>query len=281
MEQLRFRPKKLPKSRWIDAPELRILPMGDFQYAGEDGDTDVKRLRKYVDFGIKNDFYFIGVGDYTDFASPSNRAALHAAGSKFYDSTFKAIDKGAEVFLDELKEILEPTIGRWIHLLRGHHYFTFSDGTDTDYRLAEFLNAPFGGDCALVTVEFSNGRKVLRENIWSHHGAGGGMTIAAPLNRLQRMAGHFDARVFITGHQHKQAIAQIPRIGVGEDRKIFLISIGGLLRGYQIGRKNAMGIPEGGYPEKKMLVPVSLGFPSVYMRPIFAENRVDITAEET
>ena len=107
MELITFRPKNLPKSRWIDAPELRILPIGDIQWAGYDGDTDHKRLKKYIEFGMKNDFYFMGLGDYTDFASPSNRQSLHEAGSRFYDSTFKAIDKGAQIFLEELEEILD------------------------------------------------------------------------------------------------------------------------------------------------------------------------------
>ena len=96
------------------------------------------------------------------------------------------------------------------------------------------------------------------------------------------MTPHFPGtRLFAVGHFSKQTITQIPGITGESDDKIFLVSAGAMMKGYNIGRVNERGIPEGSYVEKMMLPPASLGWPAVYFRPIFNEGRIDITAEET
>ena len=90
--------------------ETLIIPLGDIQLQHNRDTVDMDRLKKLVDFGVENDAYYIGMGDFIDMESPSNRMFLR--GSTLYDSALDALDAAAEELEDELKEVLKPTIGR-------------------------------------------------------------------------------------------------------------------------------------------------------------------------
>ena len=75
--------------------ETVIIPIGDLQLhldsEGGTGPCDFDRFKEVIEWGVENDAYYIGMGDFVDFASPSNRAKMQAsiAGGDFYDSTFR------------------------------------------------------------------------------------------------------------------------------------------------------------------------------------------------
>lgn len=100
----------------FDKP-LKLIPLGDL-HAGCDG-FDGDRLHRMVKQAVKDDCWFYGMGDYTDFASTSNRERL--SDPKVHETSRSLIDRAADIVLDELKEILEPTRGRWLGLLEGNH----------------------------------------------------------------------------------------------------------------------------------------------------------------
>ena len=138
--------------------EVRIMPISDIQYGA--AGCDVDRLRRHLKWGVANDFYFIGLGDYVDVMSPSNRRKWAEAG--FYDSVREAMDEKMDRVGKEIQRILEPTKGRWLGLLTGHHFHEFQDGTTTDTRLAAYLETKFMGDGAAVSIlEFKHPRSKL------------------------------------------------------------------------------------------------------------------------
>lgn len=265
----RFTTKSLP---W---KELRLMPIGDIQYTGlPDDPCDLDRLVRHLEWGVKNDVVFVGMGDYSDFASPSNRQRIKAAA--LYDAATAVIEDAAERGLNKLKEAMAPTQGRWLGLLEGHHFYEFEDGTTTDQQLARFLGAPFLGSCAMLRLVFrreTNGKRGMPCIIWAHHGVGGGQTVAAPLNLLQKVATHFEADIYLMGHQHKAVSALLDRLYITThgkpilyDRTKALVATGSFLKGYMQGSKKG-GRPQGTYVERRMLMPVALGGPLISITP--------------
>src|SRR3990167_5634263 len=48
------------KSHWLPVQETRLIPIGDIQYGAS---SDIERLKRYLDWGMKQKAYFVGMGD--------------------------------------------------------------------------------------------------------------------------------------------------------------------------------------------------------------------------
>lgn len=273
---------------WAEGEAL-IAPLGDIQfmlpplddngkYVEEQQECHVELLKAHIARVLEHpNPWFIGMGDYVDFGSPSNRGRLKALmdAGELYDGAETAIDQAAQMNLDALEEVLEPTKGRWLGLLEGHHFWTYSNGDTSDTRLAKFLGCPYLGTCAMVRVQFSqrsvndNKRNPANLIIWGHHGRGGGLLQSSPLNKMEHVVKAFDADVYLLGHHHKQVGAKMQRIvpqfsarKVSRHRlhhkDILITGTGGWLRGYLRGSKRH-GRASGTYVEAGMMNPVALG----------------------
>ena len=261
---------------------ILVLPVGDIQWLGfPDEDVAIDMLSRHIQWGVDHKAYFIGMGDYIDAFSPSNRARLKEAG--LYDSSHRVIDKTADDLLETLYEkALAPSKGRWLGMLEGHHYHQYSDGTTSDQQLCRMLEAPFLGTSAFVRLNFSFGTKTSKGDvkIWAHHGVGSGQRAGAPLNKLELLPAYWDADIFLMGHHHKKVatpldriVAHFPHIGsrtppVLIHKTVLLVGTGGFLKGYVADRRCGP-VPRGSYVEMKMLAPVSLGGPLIRIRPRF------------
>ena len=243
---------------------VTLMPIGDAQ-VGADA-SDLKRLRTHVDWGFHTKHaLFLGMGDYVDMASPSNRRILKSAG--LYDTVTEALQAKAT---EDIKTFLGATWdskGSWLGLLQGHHYMDMADGTTSDTHIAEALRAPFLGDCALVRIIFDKHKDVdglpVKADIWCHHGRGGGASVAAPINYLEKIARGFDADIYLMGHQHKKIAAPIDELyytrgGHMLHHTKMLACTGSFLRGY-LDTSYSEGRAGGTYVEKGMMTPVSLG----------------------
>lgn len=251
-----------------DNEPVLLMPVGDIQWFGEHQDVALKMLRRHIQWGVDHNAYFIGMGDYVDTFSPSNRQRLQAAG--IYDSGKKFIDKSAKALVRELyEEAFAPSRGRWLGLLAGHHYHRYSSGATTDHDLCELLDTRFLGDCTITRMRFNYKpaakATVGTVSVWAHHGVGSGSRIAAPLNKLDALPVYWpDCQIFLIGHHHKKVAAPIdqcvpvwPHSPLQEPKLIHRTAIaactGGFLKGYVEGRES------GTYVEKGMLSPVALG----------------------
>lgn len=260
--------------------ETILIPLGDIQLGpalrGQSRATHLKRLRAVVQWGVDHNAYWQGMGDFSDVASPSNREALRAA--RLYDTVRDTLEEGALDTLEELQDILKPTVGRWTGLVEGHHTWVFEDGTTTDTRMATFLDCRFLGSSALITgrlpAEGQHKQPIVKLSAW--HGEGGGGTLGAPLNKLERMVGDREADIYMMGHYHKAMATKKPRLGtVGGERggdprivhrDLLLVVTGSFMRSYQQGSKRD-GRPGGGYAEKAGMSPAALGVVACFIRP--------------
>ena len=180
---------------------VTLMPIGDAQVGVEA--ADLKRLKSHMEWGFHTKHaLFLGMGDYVDMASPSNRRTLKAAG--LYDTVTEALQVKAQ---EDIKTFLQHTLyskGAWLGLLQGHHYMDMADGSTSDMKIAEALRAPFLGDAAIVRIIFDKHKDVdglpLKADIWCHHGRGGGVGAAAPISLLEKTARGFDADIYLMGH---------------------------------------------------------------------------------
>lgn len=248
-----------------------LMPIGDLQYGAQGSNTDL--LKRDLEWGMKNNAYFIGMGDLADVFSPSNRKLIKSV--PLYDSGENVIKEYGLETVEELTKLFHGTEGRWLGLLEGHHFMEFEDGTTTDTRLAEKLKAPFLGNCAILRLNFKrHTRSTLNYNIWLHHGHGSGATLAAPLNKLERLASRWgDIDLFMIGHYHRAGVARIdqPFMSAREPYKLVhrtvrLVCTGSYMRGYMVGNK-IHDRPNGTYVEKKMLPPSDLGGVKIFLTP--------------
>lgn len=260
-----------------DHRPIIVAPIGDIQWAGERGPTAKDILKRHIDACMALDAWFVGLGDYIDFMSPSNRQRYKGMG--LYDTSEDVIDdKALELTWELYDKYLKPTKGRWLGLLHGHHYAQLRTGETSDQRLCQMLDAPFLGTSAYIRLQFGTPKGGERTNIilWVHHGCGGGQKAGAPLGKIEDMAASFaGADIYIMGHTTKSPVAPYERImprwhGHGSPdlihKRVYLVNSGGFARGYA--HKSKQGnVPMGGYVEQGMMKPAALGAPIIRITP--------------
>lgn len=191
---------------------------------------------------------FLGMGDYTDGVSTSERIVLgHSGLHDTTTTTLKDVYKGvAKTLVNELSFMKNRLIG----LLGGNHYFDFGNGDTTDHILAAQLGTKFLGVCSFIRVSlrFKNKPKTnCCFDIFAHHGKGGGGLPGSTFNTLEKMSTTAVADFYLMGHDHKKGcIPSTPRLVLNcsgakaelhvRERTPWLGRTGSFLKAYENGR---------------------------------------------
>lgn len=246
-----------------------LAPIGDIQYGA--GGCDVDKLRRHIEYGIEHGWYFLGMGDYLDAASPSNREALRVA--RLYESTRDIIDDGIYDKTRELAEILKAE-GRWIAMVRGDHTHTFADGQPSDHLLSRKLQSHYLGTAGFLRIRVAGMKTPLR--VWMFHGKKTSGTNPTGLTlEFERLKARFEADLYLMGHAHANYAYRTDRLfayregknfGIGH-RDVVCAVTGSFLNGWSYGSRDSHGYPEGGYVEKGGLAPLPTGAPIINVTP--------------
>jgi hypothetical protein len=276
-------------TRTLPWKPTHILPLGDIQWAGKGHFSvslgsllrNIKRALAYEQQG--HTVLFAGMGDYIDFASPSNRARLAAA--DLYDTAVDVIDAAALSLMREIyDEALEQTKGKWAFLLEGHHFTQLTTGATTDMELAKLLKAPFAGTSVVMKFTFAQEKSQARVPfvVWAHHGCGNGQTLYYPLSRLEKVHADWEGvDVYMMGHTTKQGAAPINRIRPQwhtkgrpdlTHRTGYLVGTGGYSKAYAEFSMQGR-VPRGGYAEKGMMRASVLGSPIIHINPVTEQTK--------
>lgn len=266
---------KIPARKGGNEPVV-IHPIGDIQWTGEKGSTAIDALRREIDRTLALNGYFIGMGDYIDFMSPSNRQRKRAAA--LYDTAEDVIDDKAMDLVHELYDVaLRPTKGRWLGMVEGHHFSELKTGDTTDQRLCQLLDARFLGTSALIRFQFQIWCRHGNIVLWVHHGTGSGQKACAPLNKLENLAPYWGGvDVFLMAHTTKSPVVPINRVyprwhGNGAPdlihKKVYFVSTGGYSKAYSQGHMQGR-VPRGDYAEQRMLNPSVIGAPLIFIHPM-------------
>lgn len=224
--------------------------------------------------------YFIGMGDYMDLGSASERNIL--ADRKFHESTVQTLE---ELYTDHIQRFfkdIEFMRGRIIGLIEGNHYAEFQNGTTSTQRLCELLGCKYLGVSAFIRLSIvSPGTKNRSIDIWAHHGRGAARLIGGSLNRVQQMGEQAEADIYLMAHDHKKSVGTTSKLqlsGSGTNvkvvhRKQLYIRCGSFLRGYVDGQAS--------YIADMCLNPTDLGVVKIEITPKaigHADERVDLHA---
>jgi hypothetical protein len=259
----------------MDQPVL-IAPLGDIQFTGTSphlkSGCSVGGLRRHLawlkrtasQLGAK--LSVIGVGDYVDLLSPSNREKYRAAG--LYSNARRLVGYSMSHIVEELGEIMKEHLDPedLVVLLRGHHYFLYdgddglSEYRDSDEQLSDILgisSLPYNG-AAYVQYKWPT----TQYNVLASHGQGNGASLGYGLNKLDKMAGGFEnVQAFAMGHTHKLGSVKKAKLSVRDDvvvhNDVRLITTGAFLRGWM---KDELQ-----YPEEGQMPPLPIGGGALYV----------------
>jgi len=191
----------------------------------------------------KKNCYFIGMGDYDDLISTSEREGL--SGARLHDSTLHTIEDVYRRHTDRLVKEVAFMKGKLIGLIEGNHYATFINGTTSTQRMCQMLDCKYLGCSTFTRLVFENrGTKRLLTmclDVWAHHGKGAARLVGGSMNRVQQMAEAAEADIYIMGHDHRKGATPVTRLRLTNGghgtfrlthRKMMLIRSGSFLRGY-------------------------------------------------
>lgn len=182
---------------------FRLVFFGDVHrdspnHAGRKWQDFLKYARKL------KDAWYIGMGDYLDSTSTSERECLGSISPKMHE-TFRNDIAALQLAKCKLfaKEI-EFMRGRIVGLLNGNHYFQFESAINSDQKICEMVGAKYLGVCSLIRLYFESGGRQHSRDCFLHHGSGAARLFGGSFNRVQQMAEGVEADIYGMGHDHKR-----------------------------------------------------------------------------
>lgn len=188
--------------------------------------------------------YFIGMGDYMDLASSSERSVLKDG--RFHESTIQTLEELYRDMTDRFCRDLEFMRGRLIGFIEGNHYSEFQNGTTTTQKMCEIMDCKYLGVSAFVRLSFRYGTQTRNLDIWAHHGKGAARLIGGSLNTVQQMGEQAESDIYLMGHDHKKSAGMVSKLflsGTGPAVKVIskkqvYARTGSFLRGYVDGKQS-------------------------------------------
>lgn len=225
---------------------FKLIPFGDV-HRDSDMHAD-SHWREFLDYAkAQKGALFLGMGDYTDGVSTSERIVLSDSG--LHDTTKTTLKNVYRGVTKTLVNELGFMRGRCIGLLGGNHYFDFGNGDTTDHVLAAALNTKFLGVCSFIRLSCllagRGGRKLQSLDIFAHHGKGAGILPGSTFNTIEKLSTTAVADFYLMGHDHKKGcIPSSPRLLLWGNRKEvhvrertpWLGRTGSFLKAYENGR---------------------------------------------
>ncbi len=192
---------------------ITLVPFGDVHFG--DRMFSNSTWRDFVDrYKNRKDVLFLGMGDYTDLMSSSERKAFAKASlDGFHDQSIEFIVDKFRRQVDEFSEAIGFMEGRLLGLVEGNHRLEGDwDGSrrvisSTEY-LCELLGCDYCGCETIRTLNFSAGRMRTSFQIAAHHGAGGGTSKGGSLQRVVRWGQDTfpGVDIYLMGHNHDLAV---------------------------------------------------------------------------
>lgn len=225
--------------------------------------------------------YFLGMGDYSDFASVSEQVVLSNAKihEQTIEDTFERIaTENCEKLLKEMDFInKDNTIG----LLEGNHYYTLKGNITTTQYVCNRIGCDYLGLSSVILLTFireNSPKECMSLVVFAHHGRGGGRSLGGSVTHVNDMQRIFpEADIYLMGDDHKKWVHSTSRLTISrrldfnkrpvvKNKKTLLGRTGGFLRGYVPGKSS--------YVAQKALPPTDIGTIQITMTPVKDEHRI-------
>lgn len=245
-----------------------LLPFGDVHMGSPN--CDMERFDAWCNWSSKKErAYFLGMGDYMDIASTSERTIL--TDKKLHESTAHQLEKLYKRQTEKLAHKLRFVKGRIIGLLEGNHFAQFASGMTTTQYLCELLECKYLGVSSFISLEFRPATKrltTLAVDIWAHHGTSSGRLPGGTINSVGKMMEIAEADIYLSGHDHQKGAVNVSKLRLQRGgggirlahRKVLLARTGAFLKGYEDN-----GLPS--YVVDRALRPSDLGTVKIELTP--------------
>lgn len=236
---------------------IQLVPFGDIHRSA--ALCHEEKWLEFLDWARKQrNTYFLGMGDYDDLMSSSEREGMSR--SSLHTSTIQTVESMYKKHTDTLVKEMSFMSGHLVGLLEGNHYAQFQNGTTSTQRMCDALGCKYLGVSAFIRLSLKgSGNKYFGLDIWAHHGKGAARLAGGSFNRVQNMAEAAEADIYLMGHDHRRGALPINRLklrGMGTslslvNRKVYIARTGSFLRGYVPGASS--------YVADGMMSPCDLG----------------------
>lgn len=149
--------------------------------------------------------YYIGMGDYHDFASTKENKKLRDG--SLHEQTVEAISelvqKRNRKFAMEIKQMRDRLIG----LIGGNHTWILDNGITSDEDLANRMGCEYLGWLSYINLQISFGDRDSRVSfpMVICHGLGGGRVLGSQVRKVEDLFHIFPgAMVYAMGHDHSR-----------------------------------------------------------------------------
>jgi len=214
-----------------------LVPFGDVHRDSSMCDSDRWKSFNARYKKAKNTFY-IGMGDYCDFASGSERATIR--GGKLHGQSLKKLDALAMQDIKSFVKEIEYMRGRIVGLLEGNHTWDFQDGKTATQVMCEMLGCKYLGDLSFIVLTAnSHGGTRSKIELLVSHGKGGGKLLGSTFNRIEDMNKIVpQADIYLMGHDHKKGaisstVIQFDGLNMKQKRQWYGRT-GSFLKGYAV-----------------------------------------------
>ena len=197
-----FRTKHVLLRNWKSGQTLTLVPFGDIHHdsPGFSEEAWAKFLKRARSLANHGDVLFLGMGDYLDGYSTSERMVIYSGG--LHESSVAREEKNARKRVELLARDIEFMRGKIIGFMGGNHFPVFKGGVTGDQYLAELLGCDYLGACCAMRVAFDRSGQRSSFDIFAHHGKGGGTTAGGRLNAVEKLQQVCDADIFLMGDNH-------------------------------------------------------------------------------
>lgn len=245
--------------------KMMLMPVGDIHFMSKGWPR--QKFKDHLSWGMDRGAHFLGMGEYLDFTSASQRALM----APLRDHVREQISEQIDERVLEFYEMISFTKGRWIGLLEGDHFWTYEDGTTCDQKLCQLLGVPFLGVDAIIrlsSVDAPEDHPEADVTVYAHHGIGSARTQGGHLHRIEDLLKWISADIYLMGHTHAKVSAAIDRQFISPDgfhyhRTTIVARTGGWFRGYLSHEPLDLSEPaaksRGTYVEKKAYTPSAMG----------------------
>jgi len=243
---------------------IYLIPFGDIHRWAPLCDVD--RWLEFLAWAAKKpNAYFLGMGDYDDLASYSERRAIQAA--HFHESTMDSIESLMKQRTLDLIDEMKFMRGKLLGLIEGNHFGELPNGISTTQLMCEKLNCKYLGVSSFVRLSFVHGSKRAVLDIWAHHGRGSSRLLGTAINNVAQLGNCGVADIYLMGHDHKKIAGTSNRLiltdGGGDiklsNKKVLYARTGSFLKGYVPG--------EASYVARAALPPTDLGVSKIELTP--------------
>lgn len=247
---------------------IYLIPFGDVHRDTPSCDVDrwkwfLEGCQKYP----KDRTWYIGMGDFNDFASSKEQKALSHA--DIHDQTRDMLDEVVKRSNRKFAEEISFMKGHIIGMLDGNHNWLFHNGTTATQDLCDRLDAPYLGWLTHIKIKVPLSNKTGNRKskspcdvalyIIACHGKAGGKLMGTSINQVDDLCRIFPvADIYIEGHDHQRyAVPKVILIpsGSGADdvkqKRQFLSRSGSFKKGYCEGVS--------GYEVGRLLRPSDMG----------------------